>query len=401
MASAKDTNVLYLLNALYTSGFASMSPTVPRLTSRLMHTLYAISFIVYSTSSLIDWIHTYAVLRGSVTSFPLEDWFVVMMVVISVTSSMLTVLLLVLCVENAFAYRVHIAPYRTGLAVICEAFIEWVHSFNNFRVAFLFSIFHDGAMTVVNFFFIASCRCAVVALDFNAFKYWNSMFSNLETCYAVFRLPENGLSSKNGKEFKCAVKNSVVSDGGRMWQFDETWPMRFSIERIYGQYPIKTKRTLYFNSNGTANKCLSFMETVVCYSFTWVCHAINFREQTIQAHVVPYIGRLGNATNQEDVEWICKPIWENPMSREQLHTGPWQAIATMFVSNYTVVNSPTHTIFYDYIVLAKNENDENYCIRGSKTNWKFVAHLERPPIPYFIACKQTIQLYYKTKLIHC
>jgi hypothetical protein len=108
MATAKDTNVLYLLNALYTSGFASMSPTVPRLTStglqllinlqisgRTMHTLYAISFIIYSSSSFIDWVHTYAVLRGSVTSFPLEDWFVVAMVGISVTSSMLTMLLLV------------------------------------------------------------------------------------------------------------------------------------------------------------------------------------------------------------------------------------------------------------------------------------------------------------------
>lgn len=60
-----------------------------------MHSLYAISFIVYSSSSLIDWIHTYAVLKGSVTSFPLEDWFVVLMVIISVTSSTLTMLLLV------------------------------------------------------------------------------------------------------------------------------------------------------------------------------------------------------------------------------------------------------------------------------------------------------------------
>jgi hypothetical protein len=60
-----------------------------------MHTLYAISLIVYSSSSLVDWIHTYAVLKGAVTSFPLEDWFVILMVVISVTSSMLTSLLLV------------------------------------------------------------------------------------------------------------------------------------------------------------------------------------------------------------------------------------------------------------------------------------------------------------------
>lgn len=43
---------------------------------------------------------------------------------------MLTGLLLVLCVENAFAYRGTITPYRTGLAVITEAVIEWLESFN-------------------------------------------------------------------------------------------------------------------------------------------------------------------------------------------------------------------------------------------------------------------------------
>ena len=42
---------------------------------------------------------------------PLRDWFVIAIVSQSVVGSMLTGLLLVLCVENAFAYRVHITPY--------------------------------------------------------------------------------------------------------------------------------------------------------------------------------------------------------------------------------------------------------------------------------------------------
>lgn len=65
----------------------------------------------------------------------------------------------VLCVENAFAYRVHVTPYRTGLALVWEAFVEWVHSFNNFRVAFLFAVLHDAPMTAANFWLLPACRC--------------------------------------------------------------------------------------------------------------------------------------------------------------------------------------------------------------------------------------------------
>lgn len=62
--------------------------------------------------------------------------------------------------ENAFAQGFRITPYRTGLAVIYEAFVEWLQSFNNFRVAFLVLALHDAPMTVANFFFIAACRCS-------------------------------------------------------------------------------------------------------------------------------------------------------------------------------------------------------------------------------------------------
>ncbi|KAL6725137.1 hypothetical protein Aduo_019949 [Ancylostoma duodenale] len=91
----KSGNVLALLNTLYTSGFASASPSTPMLKGRTMHTLYAISFIVYVSNCMCDWFHVWATLRGLVTSFPLENWLVVSLVVTVVAGTMLTWLLLV------------------------------------------------------------------------------------------------------------------------------------------------------------------------------------------------------------------------------------------------------------------------------------------------------------------
>ncbi|ETN82676.1 hypothetical protein NECAME_01961 [Necator americanus] len=59
----KSGNVLALLNTLYTSGFASASPSTPMLKGRTMHTLYAISFIVYVSNCMCDWFHVWATLR--------------------------------------------------------------------------------------------------------------------------------------------------------------------------------------------------------------------------------------------------------------------------------------------------------------------------------------------------
>lgn len=111
--TAKHGNVLVLLNTLYTSGFASMPPTIPMLTSnynscfliakwihikilgRTMHTLYAASFLIYSMNCVCNWLHIYCLLNGYLTSFPLKLWFVVTVVVIAVFGSMLCSLLVV------------------------------------------------------------------------------------------------------------------------------------------------------------------------------------------------------------------------------------------------------------------------------------------------------------------
>ncbi|EPB77664.1 hypothetical protein ANCCEY_03255 [Ancylostoma ceylanicum] len=68
------------------------------------------------------------VAKGLVTSFPLENWLVVSLVVTVVAGTMLTWLLLVLCMENAFAHRLDVTPYRSGFSLVWEAFIEWIQN---------------------------------------------------------------------------------------------------------------------------------------------------------------------------------------------------------------------------------------------------------------------------------
>uniref|UniRef100_A0A914LUY8 Uncharacterized protein n=1 Tax=Meloidogyne incognita TaxID=6306 RepID=A0A914LUY8_MELIC len=158
--TARSGNVLVLLD-LYTSGFASSSasPTIPMLTSLTMHTLYAISLLIYSINSFFNWLYLYNLLQGFLTSFSLHFWFVLVLVVATVSGSMLIILLVMLCVENAFVHRLDVAEHKNGLAFIWEAFSEWLQGFNNFRVGFLFMALHDVPISLANFFLLSACRC--------------------------------------------------------------------------------------------------------------------------------------------------------------------------------------------------------------------------------------------------
>ncbi|KAH7707172.1 Protein K04E7.1, partial [Aphelenchoides avenae] len=92
--ATKPGNVVELLNALYASGFATMSPTTPMLTGKVAHALYALSFLIYSTNTACDWLHVYCVLRGYVTSFTLMTWFAVYLTCAVVAGTMLNGLLM-------------------------------------------------------------------------------------------------------------------------------------------------------------------------------------------------------------------------------------------------------------------------------------------------------------------
>ncbi|KAH7700593.1 Protein K04E7.1, partial [Aphelenchoides avenae] len=238
---------------------------------KVAHALYALSFLIYSTNTACDWLHVYCVLRGYVTSFTLKTWFAVYLTCAVVAGTMLNGLLMVLCMENAFASGFRVAPYRTGLAVIYEAVVEWLQSFNNFRVAFLVLALHDGPMTVANFFFIAACRCSGPEL-----WHWSLLLSTGSTTISLFwrlvmlyfayrrlicppkmtgsRLPSRQPSFR--EHFEASIS---LNDGGRLDQYDETWPIRWSIAKVYGHYPDQSKKTVYLNGGQETDGCATYV----------------------------------------------------------------------------------------------------------------------------------------------
>uniref|UniRef100_A0A0R3RLQ3 Lipase_3 domain-containing protein n=1 Tax=Elaeophora elaphi TaxID=1147741 RepID=A0A0R3RLQ3_9BILA len=266
---------------------------------RTMHALYAISFIIYSINNLCDWLFVYFTLRGFVTSFPLKTWLAVALVSTTVFGSMLTSLLLVLCIENAFAHRLGIAPYRSGFAVIYEAFVQWVQAFNNFRIAFLFMILHDMPLTIMNFFFIASCRCAGPQI-----LQWPLILSSLATTasilwrlvmlYFAYRrmiFPLKPISRTNAftrqptiyEQFKL---NLSQKNGGRLKDYDELWPVRYSVRRIYGPVvddnyeqhtvPVKSSKQLHRNALVKLRFLLTpILKVILTFLLTFVIYMIS------------------------------------------------------------------------------------------------------------------------------
>uniref|UniRef100_A0A7E4ZU72 Lipase_3 domain-containing protein n=1 Tax=Panagrellus redivivus TaxID=6233 RepID=A0A7E4ZU72_PANRE len=247
-ASAKKGNVFVLLNTLYAAGIGSVDPINPMLTGRTMHTLYAVSFLVYLSNSLVDWIHVYYILGGHVTSFPLAPWFSVGLVCCAVVGSMLNGLLMALCMENAFVQRINVSPYRNGLAVVIEAFFEWVQSFNNFRVAFLVMLLRDCPWTIINYFILTSCRwpqlswhitlilssiMTIISIGWRIimlyFSYRRFLFGDKQSRRKSSR------PTKQWPRIMDHVKMAInTSDGGRLDEYDEAWPVRYAISKIYG-----------------------------------------------------------------------------------------------------------------------------------------------------------------------
>uniref|UniRef100_A0A914XJF5 Palmitoyltransferase n=1 Tax=Plectus sambesii TaxID=2011161 RepID=A0A914XJF5_9BILA len=280
-------NVVGLLSTLYTAGAKDMPPpSADRvLKGRTLHALYAISFIVYSVNCICDWIHTYFALIGYSISFPLKPWLVVTMVCAVVAGTVLTLLLLVLCIEHAFVQRSDVAPYRSGFAVICEKFGAWVTGFNNFRVAFLILLLQDAPMTVINFWFVSSCRspgplvlvwplvissastiisiCWRLTMLYYAYKHM--------LCKPPAKQPQPASEAKDGeiKRESSTLEDIKLVIGyrttDRIEDYDECWPVRFGIRKAYG---IKENEDLNQNS--------VHRSTAFGYGRSWSRHCPNW-----------------------------------------------------------------------------------------------------------------------------
>ncbi|CAB3400132.1 unnamed protein product [Caenorhabditis bovis] len=252
--TVKSGNVLALLNTLYASGFAMASSSTPLLKGKTLHTLYALSFVVYVINTVCSWVHVSFVVKGYVTSFPLNNWIVVSLVIASVTGSMLTWLLFVLCIENAFAHRLDVKPYRSGCALLFEAFIEWTQAFNNFRMSFLIMLLHDAPITIFNYFYIAACRCpspkvlswpiVVSSISCTASLMWRITvlyFSYRRMLFGKKKKQVSGVAvqTPTKQHFQQAIDTSSASNGGRLNEYDETWPIRWARIATLGPHPDK------------------------------------------------------------------------------------------------------------------------------------------------------------------
>ncbi|MCP9257389.1 hypothetical protein DINM_000636 [Dirofilaria immitis] len=202
LSSQSTGNLLMLLNTLYTPIFTPHTPNLPLLNGRTMHALYAISFIIYSITDICDWLFT---------------WLAVALVSATVFGSMLTSLLL---------------------------------AFNNFRIAFLFMMLHDMPLTIINFIFITSCRCAGPHI-----LQWPLVISSLATTISIiWRLvmlyfayrrmifplkstTRNNIINRQPTLYEQFKINLSQKNGGRLNDYDELWPVRYSVQKIYGPFP--------------------------------------------------------------------------------------------------------------------------------------------------------------------
>ncbi|KAK5970397.1 hypothetical protein GCK32_016300, partial [Trichostrongylus colubriformis] len=162
----------------------------------------------------------------------------------------------VLCMENAFAHRLDVTPYRSGFSLIWEALIEWMQAFNNFRVAFLVMLLHDTPITLLNFFFIASCRCAGPyvlpwSLLLSTLSSVVSLLWRITMLYFSYRRMICPLKPKPNvnvtryptpmEHLRWAIdyRNRV-----RLEEYDEFWPVRWARSRVYGKPENAIRSTL-------------------------------------------------------------------------------------------------------------------------------------------------------------
>ncbi|VDD96492.1 unnamed protein product [Enterobius vermicularis] len=210
-----------------------------------MQALYGLSFIVYFTVVISDWVYLYFLLRGYIATFPLRTWTAVAFVSSVVVATMLVCLLIVLCIENAFAHPNEVTEFSAGCAVINESFTQWLQAFNNFRISFLFMVFRDLPITILNFFYISPCRCAGPQV-----KHWPialiccatlvSVHWRLLLLYFAYRRmicpmkkSDSATSVLPNKSMLEQIKSNFDKSNARLDEYDECWPVRFAFNFIY------------------------------------------------------------------------------------------------------------------------------------------------------------------------
>ncbi|VDN20239.1 unnamed protein product [Gongylonema pulchrum] len=140
----------------------------------------------------------------------------------------------VLCVENAFAHRLDITPYRSGFAVIYEAFVQWIQ--------------------VLQWPLIISSSATTVSILWRLVMLY---FAYRRMVCATKPPSRAGTFTQQPSAYEQLKINLSQKDGGRLNDYDEFWPVRYSVRKIYGPpsegnyeekaAPLKSNKETYEN----------------------------------------------------------------------------------------------------------------------------------------------------------
>lgn len=212
----------------------------------------AISFFLFALDVGCDWLLTYHMGRGFMTTFDLHDWLVFSLVGFCTFGSFATFLLLYSCFEQFILQSEpdDLAFEVGGCRLICRRFLAWLRNFDVFRISFLILVFEDIPVSFCHFWLISACHIPRSLLPLTE-QFWigwpriicccAKIFVSLWRCYLIFLAlrriqvvktpsqlftqhpPIKSSSSHSIKSLAVARGHSI-----RATQYDECWPVRIS-----------------------------------------------------------------------------------------------------------------------------------------------------------------------------
>ncbi|VDK73186.1 unnamed protein product [Anisakis simplex] len=186
-----------------------------------------------------------------------------------------------------------------------------------------------------------------------------------------------------------------------MKEYDECWPIRFSVRKIYGtgtdsddsdndadnDSDNRNDHKEPSNQSVRHKRPRGLVMCIICTTLHKVCVAVNIRNRQITAKVD---SKSREESSNSTMKYVCKPFWEDGGLGLGLHrqeAGPWQtriklsgrnilAISTQIRMNYTDRQNPHHQLLYDYAVLRRytpgSEEEllaKYVCMKGADSGW--------------------------------
>ncbi|CAJ0557759.1 unnamed protein product, partial [Mesorhabditis spiculigera] len=174
----------------------------------------------------------------------------------------------------------------------------------------------------------------------------------------------------------------TTSNGGRLDEYDEFWPVRYSRMKFYGaDVPPETPKKRQVRQ---------------------ICIFIDTPTRSILASIEPE-PIFGNPKRRAK---FCKPLWENrnmAFGLTRRLAGAWQtrhiiankqmlAVSTQIQFNSTIRRNPEMILYYDFGILEDLGSAEFGCRHRNESQWDFIFDSSPLQWPYFQGCSPAIQI---------